>query len=544
MSKNVNRPERQARGPGRRRGGPGLFSPLLPWGIGLLVLLGTLFYLGSSRAVAGRLGFPLDDAWIHQTYARNLALYGQWSFTLGRPSAGSTAPLWTLLLALGYALGTPFRLWTYGLGALTLVGTALVTARMGRLLFPDRPGVPWAAGALCAVEWHLVWAAVSGMETALFTFLSLLLMEQALARTLTGRPREGTSGGGPSWGLPLLGGLLVLVRPEGIGLVTLVVLWLAWSRWQQGRSPLRPALRFAVLFALVLAPYLLFNLRVAGRPWPNTFYAKQAEYAVLFARFSLPERLARVASSPWIGAQVLLVPGFLYGLARLLRVARRGDPHALGGLLPLLWAASLLFAYAWRLPVTYQHGRYQMPTIPVFLLYGVAGTFALVDRRKLGEGEGASGLPRFSWVLSRALFLSLSLLALFFWGLGARRYGRDVAFIEGEMVTVARWLNAHTAPDALIAVHDIGAIGYFTRRPLLDLAGLITPEVIPFIRDEARLADWLVQRQADYLVTFPSWYPRLVQDPHWQMVYQTGTAITRQMGGDNMAVYRARPPGG
>ena len=31
--------------------------------------------------------------------------------------------------------------------------------------------------------------------------------------------------------------------------------------------------------ALLFAPYLLFNLVVEGSIWPNTFYAKQAEYA-------------------------------------------------------------------------------------------------------------------------------------------------------------------------------------------------------------------------------------------------------------------------
>ena len=52
-----------------------------------------------------RIGFPLDDAWIHQTYARNLALRGEWAFIPGKPSAGSTSPLWSVLLAPGYRLG-------------------------------------------------------------------------------------------------------------------------------------------------------------------------------------------------------------------------------------------------------------------------------------------------------------------------------------------------------------------------------------------------------------------------------------------------------
>ena len=48
-------------------------------------------------------GFPLDDAWIHQTYARNLIQHTEWSFIPGIPSGGSTAPLWSAILAIGYA---------------------------------------------------------------------------------------------------------------------------------------------------------------------------------------------------------------------------------------------------------------------------------------------------------------------------------------------------------------------------------------------------------------------------------------------------------
>ena len=65
-------------------------------GVGTFLLAAALTYT---------LGFPLDDSWIHVTYARNLALTGQWAFRLGHSSAGSTSPLWTLLLTPGFWLG-------------------------------------------------------------------------------------------------------------------------------------------------------------------------------------------------------------------------------------------------------------------------------------------------------------------------------------------------------------------------------------------------------------------------------------------------------
>src|SRR5512147_3207915 len=87
-----------------------------PWIIlALAALVAVLFYLIVSQIVF-QIGFPLDDAWIHLTYARNLAEHGEWAFRLGERSAGSTAPLWTVLLSVGFLLGLGPYVWTYLLG--------------------------------------------------------------------------------------------------------------------------------------------------------------------------------------------------------------------------------------------------------------------------------------------------------------------------------------------------------------------------------------------------------------------------------------------
>lgn len=492
--------------------------------------VGLSLYVGLAYR-AGHVGFPLDDAWIHQTYARNLAERGEWAFVAGQPSAGSTAPLWTLLLSLGYLLHVPFRLWAYALGGVSLVGTALLVARLTGRLFPDERWALLLGGLAGVLEWHLVWAAASGMETLLFAMLALAVWEHVLAEP----PRRMFLTG-------LLCGALLLTRPEGITAAGWAALALladaaARRRWREGWG--RVAL-LALGTALVLAPYMALNLRLSGTLWPNTFYAKQAEYAVL-RLVPLPVRLWYVATTPLIGAQALLVPGLLWGLRRgweplrsLLRqrTAVDGTIWSLRSLAPLAWAATTVAIYALRLPVTYQHGRYLIPILPVVLVYGVGGTLDLVRsaRRRM--------LPR---LLSRTLLAAAVVLLPIFLFLGAQAYVRDVVFIEEEMVAVAQWLNAHTAEDARIATHDIGAIGYFARRPLLDLAGLVNPEIIPFIRDEAALLTWMRQNGADYLVTFPSWYPILTADPSLEEVFRTG-AVGADGAEEPMVVYRLRAP--
>ncbi len=128
------------------------------------------------------------------------------------------------------------------------------------------------------------------------------------------------------------------------------------------------------------------------------------------------------------------------------------------------------------------------------------------------------------------------MILLIFWGQGAYAYARDVAVIESEMVDTARWVSDNVPPQALVAAHDIGALGYFGEHDLVDLAGLVSPEVIPFIRDESRIAGYLTEKQVEYLVTFPDWYPLLTAD--LDPIFTSGAVYAPAFGEMNMAVYR------
>jgi len=514
-------------------------------GLLLLACLGVALYLAWAWAQGG-LGFPLDDAWIHQTYARNLAQTGRWTYTGGQVSAGSTSPLWTLLLVPGHLLGLDPRTWAYALGLACLFGSGWFTFRVGVAL--GMPGFPtWLLGAVVVTEWHLVWAALSGMETILFVFLALALVAQYLRFAGVGRHAESVTygvalagAGAAAWRgllLGLLAGLLVLTRPDGIllvGWLALDYLWDLVGRWRRGepRSAWLPLLVAGVGFLLPLLPYLLTNWLASGTLWPNTFYAKQAEYQELLRALSLPQRLGRLLATPWVGPQVLLLPGLVaLAWSWLRRTGSQGPARpALRRLVPLAgWWLTVVGVYALRLPVTYQHGRYLMPIIPAILVLGGVGSWLWL------RPSAVNPLVR---VASRAWLLGYGVLVVAFLILGARAYSWDTRFIETELVDTARWLRANTPADSLVAVHDIGAIGYLSQRDLLDLAGLVSPEVIPFIRDEEALLDYVVGQGADYLVTFPSWYPRLTQDPRLHPVFRTDAPWAPALGGENMVVYR------
>lgn len=467
----------------------------------ILVLISLTIYLGASLAY-GFLGFPLDDAWIHQTFARTLAQYGQWAFSPGQPSAGSTSPLWTIFLVSGHTLPVDPRFWTYLLGAGLLLFTAVMGFRLGQRLFPDQKLLPSAFAILLLLEWHLNWAAFSGMEILLFTGLSLLMLERYLAGV---RPL----------GIGLLGGLLTLTRPEGalLSLIT-AIFYLQAGRLKR---EWKPTVQFSSGFALLIIPYLAFHFLVAGNPLPNTFYAKHLEYQSSFSPWW--QRPLEMTGVTLVGAQALLLPGFIWGLWQ---IGRRAGAQR-GWLIILSWWASLLLAYTVYLPLTYQHGRYLMPSIPFFVLLGLWGSWRLFSKA--------------NWVIRQTMLWATTALLVVFWARGALAYATDVRIIETELVAAARWLQANTSSQAVVAAHDIGAIGYFAERRLVDTAGLITPQVIPFIRDEDRLLTYLEEKKVDYFVTFPSWYPKIAHSPKMHLAWVSPSPWSREEGGENMAIY-------
>jgi hypothetical protein len=471
--------------------------------------IGAAIYLFASAKIY-RIGFPLDDSWIHLTYARNLAERGQWAFQPGHLSAGSTSPLWTFLLAIGFWLHLGPYAWTYLLGEVCLLALAILAESTARRLVPGyRPRLPWI-GLFFVAEWHLQWAALSGMET----LLQALIMTGVIAMLMLGSRRYLLLG--------LLTGLSMWVRPDGLTLLGPVLVTILLT--EKGVADrLSATATYLLGFAALLVPYLAFNLWLSGALMPNTFYAKQAEYAAWQAE-PLFYRISVLLVQLLTGPSVILLPGVIASV--VLAIRRR----VWATLAAMAWCGGYLLLYILRLPA-YQHGRYLMPAMPLFFLFGLLA---------YAEFQKSTLLGRRHWAVQTAGQFGLLLLTLGFVVLGARSYGEDVGLIESEMVVTAKWVATNLPEHAVIAAHDIGALGYFDHHTLIDLAGLVSPEVIPFIRDEGRLSTFLNHRRANYLIAFPAFYPVLSRD--LKPVFTTNGRFAPAIGEKNMAVYLWQGP--
>ncbi len=483
-------------------------APGAVWILAALALAVGVF-LVRERQIAGPVGlggFPLDDPWIHFQFARNLAEGHGFAYNPGVPVAGSTAPLWTVLLAAAFAVFGSHPALAKLIGIAAALATALLARRLAST-WTGHPTLGLLAGILTALTAPLIWGALSGMEVAL---AALLVTATLLAHSAE---RE--------WATALLLGLAALARPESILFVPLV--WLA-----RPVTLRRTAILFGVVGA-VLAPAVAFNLVTAGTPLPATASAKiEGGLVGLLIGAREPVAIALVRR-PWqfevewadtlwranVLLPLLLLPG-LWTLGR--RLGRAALPTAVLLLQPV--GMALLAPY--RGPA-FQEGRYAAHLLPLAI---VVATMTLVP---LAARPG----PRRAMA---AVFVIAGLAAL---PAAATRYAWAVQNIDAMQVHLGQWAAAHTPRAARLGLNDVGAIAYVSRREVVDLMGLVTPAIIPYRRDgEAGVLRYLERACPDYLIIFPSWFPELsAKVDRFMPLYRLRLEHNTVAGADEMVVY-------
>jgi len=471
--------------------------------LGLLILLEIMsaaLYLGK----AGQFGFPLDDAWIHQTYARNLGLHGVMAFSPGRPSTGSTSFGWTVLLAAGYWLKVPFFFWTYLWGGIFTIATAFLAACLSQNYFGHFRNAVIVA-VICILEWHLAWAAESGMEVGLFTFLTLLFL---LIINRDGSPLL----------LGALSGIIILVRPEGMILALLYGFKLILTQQRKIARILIDGAVFLLTLSVIVSPWIVFNLTYSHRPFPSTVTAKFLAYGYPWSLWKSIQFLWGVFIYFLNGPLLLIIPGAAFVIYNTVRTKDTRLFYSLA------WFFTIIVLYAIALPVLIDHGRYIMPLIPLAIIYGIEGF-----KRLLEKFFDASLLRIIVWIF---LFGMIFLL----WINGATDFAYRIRILDTVHMQAAQWINANTSQDTVLATHDIGIIGYHTERQIVDLAGLVTPD-FPIMEDAQQMANYVRAKQVTYLIVYSGYYRDLLDILDAQLVFSPGADQLRVMGVEPFEVY-------
>lgn len=430
---------------------PALWSGIAGVVCGFLAVLGLLLF--------GQWGY--DDPFITYRYASNLLAGNGFVYNVGQRTLSTTAPFYAVMLA--------------GLG----------------LIWPDLPSLSNAVSAVSLVlsaallfAWsHAYGERAVGAIAALLLVLSPLMLMTFGAETCTyimfvlagfyayDRSRFFAAAG--------LLAVATMVRPDAI--VAIVALGI-YHVVRRRSMPWRPVLLYTGLVGIWYAGLWFYF----GSPIPVTLLAKQQQgQMAISTRFDrgLLALVRDYGREPlyWLHGVLALV-----GLGWVATKARYWLPL-------LLWAALYLLAYS-LLGVS-RYFWYYTPLMPAFVVLVAAGAVALL--RLLGRWRA----PHWVAIAATVVLVLLLLVPVVkgaVWVVSTSDARLDV------YTEIGQWLEAYTPPQASVGALEVGIIGYYARRPIVDFAGLIQPDVARRFEAETTYqesADWAVQTyQPEYVV--------------------------------------------
>jgi len=122
--------------------------------------------------------------------------------------------------------------------------------------------------------------------------------------------------------------------------------------------------------------------------------------------------------------------------------------------------------------------RYLLIATPSILLLGVAGLRHLTGSSSISRVRMATAAA----LLFVALHAAENLYVTFRVSAPAAR--EHAEGLRASLAAIGLWARTTTPPKTLFAVADIGAFGYYSDRPVLDLYGLVTPTMGPIVVHE------------------------------------------------------------
>jgi len=435
-----------------------------------------LFY--SILSTNGYVSFPVDDAWIHLTFAKTLATTGRFAYgPLNTATSGSTSPLFTFIEAVIF-------LFTNNEFAAALIPSILFFALSVFLFynvvreFTALPWIPLAASILFVATPSLLVISNWGMETSLVIAL-LLYATLAYKRS--------------QWiTLAVALGLAFWARPDTIVFDIAIAIDHFFTKRV---SNTKPALPFYLIVIGFVVLYAIFNLVLSGTILPNTFSAKLAYYKNGNAGF-WAQLWPLLAGNRKMITFILAAIGTLWMLTGLLK---QRTNNVAGHALAVLYPIGMIALYRWKLPYLYQDGRYLIPVIPFILLLAAFGASKLAQW--FGKRSSASTI-----IVGCALLLVASVGAFSGMSEAAQNLAFEDSYIHNLQVQTAQWCANNLPTKAVIATHDIGALGYYSNRRVVDLVGLADPDMIKYLSDPIGAGHALHEKGCTHAALLDNWY--------------------------------------
>jgi hypothetical protein len=466
-----------------------------------IIPLFTAYYYYQTALTANQvLSFPLDDPWIHLTFAKNIVEFFSFSYYKNEiVTAGSTSPLYVFIAALGFLITNNEMLLSYVLGTLFFALSSFFFYKLTLKEFNNEILLSLLVCFVFIFDYWMNFIAVSGMETTLF--ILFLTLGAYLYKSKKAVP------------LGIVLGLLIWTRPDGIAFIAALILDQIYIRWivKEKNKPVcfstGEILMVSGIFLIFLLSYFGFNYYLSGTLLSNTYSAKialntETDTRIKFLTFHIwnffTEEHYKFLLPGFIIASVI----FFYEMPK-----RKYNQNSVYVLFVLLF----VFMYLVKLPMFSRFGRYFMPMIPFFILTSMNGYYSAINFTKNIIKD-----PVFQKVIIAITFFALSIYSYYTYQSYAGYYAFHCKYIYDRQVKTAYWLRDHTIESDVIAAHDIGAIGFYARKKIIDIAGLINPELIKDSHNENYneiIMDYFKQKGVTYTTFYREWFLIMNQNP-------------------------------
>jgi hypothetical protein len=404
-----------------------------------------------------------DDPFITYRYARNLVNGIGFVYNAGERVLSTTTPLYVFVLAALSPLSLDLPQMSVLFGAFCLACGGLLIwslAQSSRLSYAG-----WA-GLVLYPSFPLLIATL-GSEVPFYLMLCLAAIASYAYRRYSLAA--------------ICVALATLARPDG----ALLALLLAVHYLIYVRKPFPwGALAW---FAAITLPWLIFAWLYFGSPIPVTLAAKQYQGSMAISqRFAagLQTTLTPFLRRPYFWLEAFLA---IAGLAFSFRFGRRYW---------LLWAWTLLYFASYSLLGVSRYFWYYAPLVPGFVAAVGVGVAALrAQVVSLGRPFSQAG----------NLVAGLILLLLFLGQSQSLQQQAITADLRYPVYkSVGKWLADKTPPGSSVGALEIGIIGYYADRPVVDFAGLVQPDVAPQLKGSntyEEAAKWAIKHyRPNYLV--------------------------------------------
>jgi hypothetical protein len=394
-------------------------------------------------------GYYYDDPFITYRYSDHIAHGLGFTYNAGNRTLSTTTPLFTLLGALITLLGGQLPVVSNVIGIICLLAGCCVFT----LLLPDEMPALWRG--LSGVLLALMAPPLAALGSEIPLQILLLLLTCLFFKI--DKPIAAGS----------CAGLATVNRPDGaVILVALVLTYAAQKRTKD-------VMRAAVSFALVAIPWYLFSTVYFGSPIPATLAAKQHQSHVnggygffrgLLTTLNFIRKDCIAAYHKLLGNAEFAVMALLV-VSGILATFRQRRPPLL-----IIWAALYITGYT-VLGVRY-YTWYYAPLFSVGVWLLSTGMFALYTRIRDAKAASGYALP----AIAVAAVIALSLF--YVEGEAIAPYANGGSYPHYKLYrTTGEWLATSTPPNATVGALQIGIMGYYAHRNVVDFAGLIEPDV-------------------------------------------------------------------